>query len=468
MSQRFWQPARREFIYLALAGMDTCVLLPLSLSIGQFFVQFPQKRATLAFFLVILISFNLVRALDALKLKTSVQRDVGFGVLVVWIILTLRLTLYRHYSPFSLAWIVEMVGHVDEEKMLFQDLSIVFIVLAFWWRGLALAGRPLDFALLGSYFRIGVLLMAGTVAITSRLLGWSPIPYILGYFFLSLLALALARAEEVGRWRAGLPFPFSAGWLVSVIMGAGTVVLIAAGLIAIFTGENLLHILAFLGPVWEGISFLIAGLLTLLFILLNPLFTALVNLILRAAEESGVQVPDLTILVPELEPDDTLTNPPTTNFALYQPILTGLLVLAAVLIVALTFNRLWRARQQLGHVETRPVTRESDSLADRARKGLSSLIGQIGFLNRWYTAASIRRIYAQMVATAGRRGYPRADSETPLEFLPTLVNAWPDLEVDMGAVTDAYVRVHYGELPETIAELEAIRAAWKRIQSEAR
>jgi hypothetical protein len=73
-----------------------------------------------------------------------------------------------------------------------------------------------------------------------------------------------------------------------------------------------------------------------------------------------------------------------------------------------------------------------------------------------------------MVATAGRRGYPRAESETPLEFLGTLVGAWPDLELEMRAVTDAYVRVHYGELPETQAELEAIRAAWKHVQSAAR
>ena len=223
-----------------------------------------------------------------------------------------------------------------------------------------------------------------------------------------------------------------------------------------------------MGPFWDGVAFLTASALTLIFRLLNPLFTALINFILNKAAESGVELPRLTIEFPEPVPGDTVAASPLSNFAPFQPICTGLLVLGAILIIALTFGRLWRARQQLGHAETRPVARERDSLADRARKGLGSLISQIGFLNRWYTAASIRRIYAQMIATAGRRGYPRSISETPLEFLSTLVDAWPDLELDMRAVTDAYIRVHYGELPETQTELEAIRAAWKRVQSAAR
>ena len=465
MTQRFWQPARREFIYLALAGMDTCVLVPLSLAVGQFFVRVPRERATLAFFLVILIAFNLVRALDALELKATVQRDIGLGVLLVWIVLTLRLTLYRHYSLFSLAWIGEMAAHVSEEKALFRDLTIVFTVLAFWWRGLSLAGRPLDFDLIGTYFRMGVLLMAVTVALASRLLDWSLIPFVLGYFFLSLLAVALARAEEVGRWRAGLPFPFGPGWILSITAAAGTVILIATGLIALFTGENLVQVLALLGPIWNAISYLIAGALTILFIIINPLISALINLILKTAEGSGINVPELFNPAIELELGETLAEPPMTNFALYQPILTGLVVLGAVLIVALTFGRLWRARNQLGQAQTKPVSREREPLADRARRGLGSLIGQIGFLNRWYTAASIRRIYAQMAATAGHQGYPRADSETPLEYLPTLVDAWPELDEELGTITDAYIRVHYGELPETPGELEAIRAAWKRVQS---
>jgi hypothetical protein len=35
-------------------------------------------------------------------------------------------------------------------------------------------------------------------------------------------------------------------------------------------------------------------------------------------------------------------------------------------------------------------------------------------------------------------------------------------------ITDAYVAVHYGEVPETDAELEQIRACWERLKESMR
>ena len=466
MSQRFWQTARRETLYLALAGMDLCVLLPIVLAISQFTIHLPKERAGLPFFAVILLAFNLVRALNALNLKESIQRDIGLGILLLWIFLALRLTLYRHYPLFNLGWIKEMTSHLKAGKAWFQDMTIIFAVLAFWWRGLALAARPLTVDSVGHHFRAGTLLMAGTVALASRLLDWSSIPFVLAYFFLSLLAVALTRAEEVGRWRAGLVFPFSAGWLFSIMAAAGATILLATGLIALFSGENILQILALLGPVWDLLGYLVAGAITLFIILLSPLIKLLVNWLKSAMEGRGGEILEpLTDPAFALRPGDPVTEGPMANWALYQPILTGLLVAGVILVIALAFGRLWQARSQLGTVQTEPVQIERNNLAGRARKGIQSLLERIGFMNRWYTAASIRRIYAQMVATAGRCGYPRADSETPLEYLPTLVEAWPDLGAQLGMITNAYIRAHYGELPETERELETIRMAWKRIQS---
>ena len=84
--------------------------------------------------------------------------------------------------------------------------------------------------------------------------------------------------------------------------------------------------------------------------------------------------------------------------------------------------------------------------------------------DRWYAAASIRRIYARMVAEASRPGYPRPGSDTPFEYLPTLVKSWPGMKPQLEAITVAYVRVHYGEFPETAEELQSIRTAWDQIR----
>jgi hypothetical protein len=40
------------------------------------------------------------------------------------------------------------------------------------------------------------------------------------------------------------------------------------------------------------------------------------------------------------------------------------------------------------------------------------------------------------------------------------------MQPDLAAITYAYLRVRYGELSETLQEVEAVEAAWKRIAAE--
>jgi hypothetical protein len=83
---------------------------------------------------------------------------------------------------------------------------------------------------------------------------------------------------------------------------------------------------------------------------------------------------------------------------------------------------------------------------------------------RLFAALTIRHIYAQLCAWAARAGYPRARYETPYEYLVTLQAAFPRRREDLAHVTQAYVAVRYGEIPERPEELEAVRDAWERIR----
>jgi hypothetical protein len=67
-----------------------------------------------------------------------------------------------------------------------------------------------------------------------------------------------------------------------------------------------------------------------------------------------------------------------------------------------------------------------------------------------------------------RLGSPRPDSQTPLEFLPSLESIFPGLKTDLGEITATYLRVRYGELSETLQEVETVEAAWKRVALEGR
>jgi len=460
-----WQAVRREVLYLAIAAMEICVLTPLVLALTQFAGRFPPERAAPVFFVQMLVAFCVVRLLDSLGLEERVERDIGLIVLVCWVLLTLRFTLYGHVPWYSLGWLGEMVDHLGDRALWPRDVTVIITTLIFWWRGLELAKRSLDVDSVGYHFRAGVLVMAVSVTLVSILLSWHPAPLVFIYFFVGLIAVALARVEETSGSRMAIPFPFGLGWLLSIMAAAGLVIGMALGLIAILTGENVLQTLALLGPIWQVLTLVLIVLLILIFQLLYPIMAYLLARVGHEAEELELQIPEL--FSPEglfgLEQQAEGTSP----LAPYHQILLALAIAGAILLVALMFGRMAKARRKLGPVETDSVRGQNGGLGlgSRLQEGLQALAGRLNLLNRWRTAASIRRIYAQMVATAAQRGYPRLPSETPYEHVGTLLEAWPQMETPIRLITEAYVQTHYGEVPETEAELEAIRSAWLKLRA---
>jgi hypothetical protein len=460
-----WQAARREVLYLTIAAMEICFFTPLVLALSQFAGRFPPERAAPVFFVQMLVAFFVVRLLDSLGLEERVERDISLFVLLFWVFLTLRFTLYGHIPWYSFRWLGEMVDHLNDRSLWPRDVTVIITTLMFWWRGLELAKRPLDVDSVGYHFRAGVLMMAVSVALVAFMLSWNPTPLVFVYFFVGPVAVALARVEEASGWRMAIPFPFGLGWLLSIMAAAGLVVGIALGLIGLFSGEDILQTLALLGPVWRILAMVLIALLTLVFQLLYPIIAYLLARVSKAAEGLGLQAPQLFSAEDlfGLEQQAERASP----FAPYHKVLLVLAIAAAILLVALMFGRMVRARRQLGEVDSESVWGKNGSLrrGTRLREGLQALAGRLNLLNRWRTAASIRRIYAQMVARAAQRGYPRLPSATPYEHVITLLEVWPEMETPIRLITEAYVKTHYGEVPETAAEFETIRSAWLQLRA---
>ncbi len=66
----------------------------------------------------------------------------------------------------------------------------------------------------------------------------------------------------------------------------------------------------------------------------------------------------------------------------------------------------------------------------------------------------------------GRLGSPRAISLTPYEFLPHAGELFPGRDQELALITQAYVRVRYGEYPETREELEQVISAWREVKKD--
>ena len=65
-------------------------------------------------------------------------------------------------------------------------------------------------------------------------------------------------------------------------------------------------------------------------------------------------------------------------------------------------------------------------------------------------------------------GEPRSPSETPLEFMDNLEKIFPASQVELATITHAYLRVRYGELPETSGQVEEVEAAWELVRKRGR
>jgi hypothetical protein len=107
------------------------------------------------------------------------------------------------------------------------------------------------------------------------------------------------------------------------------------------------------------------------------------------------------------------------------------------------------------------------ALRDRLDDLGRSLRGRAGLGpgQRWLAAAKIRRIYARMMDMANKLGVPRPPASTPLEFQPILEEMLPDAKEDVGLITAAYLRVRYGEIPETNEEIEQVENAWEQVRT---
>jgi hypothetical protein len=52
---------------------------------------------------------------------------------------------------------------------------------------------------------------------------------------------------------------------------------------------------------------------------------------------------------------------------------------------------------------------------------------------------------------------------TSVEFLPDLEALFPGFQRKLGTITEAYLKIRYGDLPELREEVEAVENAWRGV-----
>jgi hypothetical protein len=165
-----------------------------------------------------------------------------------------------------------------------------------------------------------------------------------------------------------------------------------------------------------------------------------------------------------------------TAFRLPPEAIAAIIVLLLAGLVVLLVRRANR-RQRYGIPEVmdegetvfKPETIRSrvQRFFDQIQEGLD-IIRKFGVGRRMIAAAVIRRIYRRLLDLAADLGKPRDLDETPYEFQEKLVQIFPNQGEQVELITNSYVQVRYGEIPEEEHIIALVEEAWSSIEKEAR
>jgi hypothetical protein len=246
----------------------------------------------------------------------------------------------------------------------------------------------------------------------------------------------------------------------------------AIGLTSLLAGENLGRILAPILRVLQVVVFVVVlALAWVAQLVVAPLMALLQRYeIGQALQEVFDRMALHRPFDGENQPGEAVFTPEQLATSRAAVAIVGASLL--LLIVAISLYRL-RARSGGLSDERRESVWDGvhlrSSIAELLKRGRQRLGGVTealmhSRLGQVFAALTIRRIYAHMASLAAKQGYPRAINETPYDYLPTLCRAFPENPQEVTQITESYVAVHYGELPEREEELSEIRTAWQRIQ----
>jgi hypothetical protein len=471
---------RRELLQISLLLMESCIITAAFIPVNTSSLRHAPLPMWLGFAGLLAFAYLSTRWIPRTGLSLGRQRLVILGLILASVALLTRFHVHAYVPAGSGEWPAVLF---DEWASIFNQLTdapiTLGVVLICWWRGIHLVYREFTLQSVSLSFRIDILWMVGAGLLWEAPRAGEVGLLIYGFFFFAILSMGLARVDEIAGKKDGSAQPFGLGWLATML-GAGLVVIGLGWIVArVYSPAGFSALGEWLAPAFSVLEQAAYAILMFLGRLLEPIISLLVRfleyLIRLAMENMGEVMPqDFSGVMPTPQP----TEPVEGGFpwgAVFKWGTIVSLVLVALLGVALSLRKLVPRGDDKGDASHRAVlglNEWRDDLmenlragADRLAEMLAALTGR-GLGMELYAELSIRSIYASMGRLAGRRGFPRRAAITPYEYLPALEQAFPlAAQADLAHITDAYVGVHYGEIPSTLREVQEIRQAWERVRA---
>lgn len=449
---------RRELRFALLAAAETCwvysVLAFIAVLMGS-----PRTLSSLSIFFAYWLALLAGRTLPTLKWRWGVLQAITLGIALVTLLTILRAEVYTNYGFFDLAWLPRYVISVltlrtEIPLALVATIGVFYVFI----RGLGFGQRPLTLWFTGFQFRLGIVVFFLLFLAASLVMSYDATAWIIIYFFVSLVAIALARMDDM----SGV-IPLGPRWAVTLIASAALVIFLGLAILQFFTLQSAGAIFMLLAP-------LAAIFGALFFIFLIP-FSFVAEWLINLLAPIFGRLKGLYEIMPVLPSGaEENWNRLQQNAAVVEwllPVLRTLLVIGLVIGAGYWLARMLNRRMK--QYEDEEYTRELMAGDERDGRVRESRRSQPRPRHHWdETAESIRRIYAALVARAAEAGLPRRAAETPYEFLPRLKHAFPEETPQMDTITEAYIAVHYAEEQAAPEKVNRVREAWQRVEKRMR
>lgn len=483
----------RELAALSLLVMGLSWTVPWFRSLSGATEVNPDSRTFLVFLMIGLVSYTSMRLLSSLRIAPAARKRVLLALLVVCVLAGWKSLLYaKDVMPLTELVLRPLVAFGNFSDLIPNEVIVAIAVLLIWRRGAVLSLDYIGPEKILSEFKTGFwmfLLFAGLNTLVTK--ESIPFSYLSLYLFSGLQAMGAARMSAVSETRGGSRNGFDRQRFLAVVFG----VVSAAGF-AVWIGFNfsrddaalagLLVVLAVLAAFlvsipllllvlylfYEGLRLFqdeIAASLQHLMELIAG-FTGLLDNLKTWLQETGALLADrLDFLAPLFR----------WLFALAPAL--RLVVLAGSVLIAtgLVYMTLWIRARRLR--DPSDVDREAalsignllDQFRRRVREALKDrrlmVSGLMEFQERRKQrfAARIRRLYRQTLDLANGLGVQRTAAQTPREFQRALVHLFPAQQNEVVLLTEAYLRVRYGEIPENHREVLQAEQAFRQIRTAA-
>ena len=466
--RRYWQRLDwvEELSHIALLAMEACIIYPWQRLVYYTWLGHdPIPLWALA--ILLWVSYWVAGILNRSTLTADRRQAVIAGLLILSVLAYVRLFVYPDYAPWQFGWVGDMANGLFSFEQFPPELVTILVVFVGWWRGIVAARGEIDTPTTWFHFRVGVVLMFAYLLVTIFGGRADATLLLVGFFFCGLISIALARILELGGIHASTLG--SRRWLI-VLIGATIVSLGVALLVTmLFSRQTVSTVLSWFRPLWRVLGWvawmLIAAALYLGFPLIEWALGWLSEL-RGQRQEAGESFFGSLVSRPFDFPE---AEQAPAFYPVCRTIIVLVIIAGGVLLVARLIRRLMAEQAERRELERESILTAQEvvqdlraSLRERLNQ-LRGLAGQFGGGHR-RSIASIRKIYASMVDLATEAGYSRRAAETPYEYRRTLYAAYPSSEGAIDTITEAYVRTHYGEVPDTPEKMGQIVDHWQQLQ----